>query len=106
MPLSCWEDSSQCPFQASCSPSPDQFGPAFHPWGLHLQKNSLEVDSKATVAGWDRSAWSTACPEHGRDVRGSELQWRGWPGPEARIGWTGEGLEGGTRTQPKGRVRK
>lgn len=72
-----------------CSSNTDQVGPAFHPWGLDLQKNSFEVGSKATVAGWGWSAWSRVCPENGRDVvRGSGLKRRGSSGPEAWIGWT------------------
>lgn len=73
----------------TCSSNTDQVGPAFYPWGLDLQKNSFEVGSRATVAGWGWSAWSRVCPENGRDVvRRSGLKRRGFSSPETWIGRT------------------
>lgn len=73
----------------TCSLSTDQAGSALHPWPRSAE--SLEVGSKAMLASWGWRAWSAVCPERGRDIRGSGLQWEGWPGAEARTGWMGRG---------------
>lgn len=80
------------------SPGTDQAGPALHPWGLDLQKNSLQVDLKARVAGMPGP--------------GSLLNMAGMSGYQSCSGEDSQvqrltlDRQGETGTQPEGRVRK